>query len=113
MKPKHLNKKTYSNNIRLKDLFDVRFRELKIIPSKSASREMSNLGLDISDCKHILEEGYKVTKRSKNIVERCFDKGSKTYKVVAGKSYNYTLKEEIYIIMHVGKISKKRGRKWY
>lgn len=111
MKPKRLNKKTYSNNIRFKDLLDFRFEGLKIIPSRTASREMSELKLDIDDCIYILEEGYSVTKRGKGIVERCLDVGNKTYKVVVAKSYNYILKEEVYLITHVGKTSKKRRRK--
>ena len=88
-------------------MFNIRYRDLRLIPSKSAGRELLKYGLMIEDCKEILEKGYEPRKREKDTIERWLDKGKKTYNVVVVKSYNYLYKEEVYLIKHVGKFTKK------
>ena len=39
------------------------------------------------------------------------DFGNETYNVVVVKSYNYFYKEEVYLIKHVGKFTKKKFRR--
>lgn len=92
-------------------MFDVKYIELKLIPSKSAAEELLKHGLTISDCKEILENGYEPRKRGKNTIEKWLDKGNKTYNVVIVKSYNYMYKEDVYLITHVGKFTKKKLRR--
>ncbi len=84
------------------------YQGLSIIPSRSAMRELSRYGLDAEDCKEILEQGYSPRKRGKKTVEKWLDVGKKTYNVVVVRSYNYQFKEEIYLIKHVGRFSRKR-----
>lgn len=71
-------------------MFDVRYRGLRLIPSKSAGRELLEYGLMIADCKEILENGYEPRKRGRNTIEKWMDFGNKTYNVVIVKSYNYS-----------------------
>ncbi|MBU1201361.1 MAG: hypothetical protein KKA51_02580 [Nanoarchaeota archaeon] len=92
-------------------MFNLKFEGLVIIPSKTAMREMTWLGLDLCDCILILEEGYSTRKRKKGTVEKSFNVGNKTLKVVVVKSYNYTQKKDVYLITHVGETTKKRRRK--
>ena len=92
-------------------MFNVRYKGLKLIPSKSAARELLNYGLMIADCEEILENGYEPRKRAKNTVEKWMDFGNKTYNVVVVKSYNYFYREDVYLITHVGKFTKKKLRR--
>ncbi|MFH1212050.1 MAG: hypothetical protein V1659_03935 [Candidatus Woesearchaeota archaeon] len=80
---------------------------LRLLPSKSAARELIDCGLMIEDCKEILELGYEPRERKKGTIEKWLDVGRKTYNVVAVKSYNFLYQEEIYFIIHVGKFTKK------
>ncbi len=92
-------------------MIDLKYKGLILIPSKSAAREMIKHGLMIIDCKEILENGYNAPrKRSENIEEKWVDRGNKTYNVVIVKSFNYFYKEEVYLIMHVGKFTRKSWR---
>ena len=81
-----------------------------MVPTKSASDELFNLGLNLEDVIIVLNEGYdcKRSRRKKNIVERCLDKRNKTIKVVLARIFFYSLDEEIWHITHVGITSKKR-----
>jgi hypothetical protein len=92
-------------------MFDARYKGLKLIPSKSAARELIKHGLILADCQEILENGYEPRKRAKDTIEKWMDFGNETYNVVIVKSYNYFYKEEVYLIKHVGKFGKKRFRR--
>jgi hypothetical protein len=92
-------------------MFEVRYRGLRLIPSKSVGRELLKYGLMIADCKEILENGYQPRKRSKDTVEKWMDSGNETYNVVIVKSYNHFYKEDVYLIKHVGKFTKKKLRR--
>ena len=75
-----------------------------VIPSAAASREMSELCIDLHDVSDILENGYDCpkSKRAKGVVERCVRRGKKTIKVVAVESFSRWLNEEIWLITHAG-----------
>lgn len=106
---KDLNSKTYSFDIRFWSLFnfDIRFEGLRLIPSKTAVRELQKHELTLNYCKFILENGYSYRRRKSNIIEKCLDKEDRTYVVVAAKSFSYFHNEEVNLIIHIGKISRK------
>ncbi len=89
------------------------FRDLPLVPSRSAMNELYNNSLDLYAVLDVLEHGYDCSKgrRSKGILERCLDKGKKTIRVVVAKSYNYSLDSEVWVITHVGMTSKSKVRK--
>jgi hypothetical protein len=91
-------------------MFDVRYEGLRLIPSRSAARELAKYGFMIADCKEILEKGYSPRKREKNTTEKWMDYGNKTYNVVIVKSFNYMYNEDVYLIIHFGKFTKKKLR---
>ena len=45
----------------------------------------------------------------KGVIERWLDKRNKTFNVVVAKSFNYFYNEEVYLVIHVGKFTKKKG----
>ena len=79
-----------------------------LVPSKTAMGEMLRYGLDLEDCKTILEEGYEPRKRKKNTEEKWMDSGRKIFNIVVVKTYNIFYKEEIYLITHIGKFTKRK-----
>lgn len=100
---------TSSNDNGYKHLFDVRYRGLKLVPSKSAMKEMTQLGLMLYDCKIMLEEGYDAPrKRAEDCEEKWLDKRNKTFNIVVVKSFNYFYDEEVYLITHLGCFGKKK-----
>ena len=76
-------------------MFDACYKELRLIPSKTAGRELIKYGFMIEDCKEILEKGYSPRKRKKGTIEKWLDYGDKTYNVVVVKSFNYLYVENI------------------
>ena len=44
-------------------MFDVRYKDFRLIPSKTAARELTKYGFMIYDCREILEKGYSPRKR--------------------------------------------------
>ena len=89
-------------------MFDVRYNGLRLIPSKTAGRELLKYGFMLEDCKEILEQGYSPRKRKKGTIEKWMDYGKKTYNVVAVKSFNYLYNEEVYLVIHLGEFTKKK-----
>ena len=89
-------------------MFDACYKELRLIPSKTAGRELIKYGFMIEDCKEILEKGYSPRKRKKGTIEKWMDYGDKTYNVVVVKSFNYLYSEDVYLITHFGKFTKKK-----
>ena len=88
-------------------MLDVRYKSLLLMPSRSAMREMMQLGFALSDCKELLEQGYDAPrKRAQGTEEKWLRRGTKTYNVVIVKSFNYMLSEEVYLITHVGEFSR-------
>ena len=105
---KDLNK-TYPIDICYKDMLSVKYQEIALIPSRTASKEMMKLGLSLNNCKRILDEGYDSPRiRKKDTIEKWINKGNKTYNIVITKSTNYSLNEEIYLITHIGKFTRQK-----
>ena len=92
-------------------MFDIRYKGLKLIPSKSAARELAFHGFTLNDCKDILENGYQPRKRKEGTEEKWLDYGNKTYNVVIVKSFNYFYDEEVYLVIHFGMFTKKKDIK--
>ena len=89
-------------------MFDVRYKDFRLIPSKTAARELTKYGFMIYDCREILEKGYSPRKRKQGTIEKWMDVGNKTYNVVVVKSFNYFYNEEVYLITHFGGFTKKK-----
>ena len=87
--------------------FDITYKSLCLIPSKSAAYEMFKFGLDLTDCKRILETGYSPRRRAEDVEEKWLDAGNKTHNIVIVRAYNYFFDEEVWIIKHVGRFTKK------
>lgn len=90
-------------------MLSLKYQGLRLIPSKSALKELVEYGLTLEDCKHILEEGYPAPrKRAKTTIEQWLDRGNKTYNIVVVKSYNHFYGEDVYLITHFGCFHKRR-----
>lgn len=94
-------------------MLDVLYQNLTIRSSLSATRELMKYNKDLTDVVEILESGYdcSVSKRAKNIVERCLKKDNKEMKAVVAKVYvKYPdgYKEEVWRLVHFGIIGRKR-----
>lgn len=88
-------------------MFNVRYKGLRLIPSKSASDELLKHGLMLQDCKEILESGYDAPrKRARDTEEKWLDRGTKTYNVVIVKSFNSMYNEDVWLIIHLGRFTK-------
>ena len=86
-----------------------RYEGLRLIPSKSAMRELMKYGSTLENCKDILEEGYPVPRRrAKGTIEQWLDRGDKTYNVVVVNSYNYFYGENVYLVTHFGCFSRRK-----
>ena len=70
-----------------------------IFPTKEALTELSSLGLDLYKVQEILESGFHLRKRKKNITEKALRKGNKIINVVVVEVGNY------YKLIHVGRFS--------
>ena len=79
------------------------FEEKPLIPTKDAQREMDELELDLWRIKEVLEQGYECSrsKRSQQIVEKCFYRKNKEIRVVA--ALVKFKGGEFWRIIHVGK----------
>ena len=87
-------------------MFDVRYHGLRIVVSHAAMRELIKEEKTLGDVVKILEEGYEAPrKRKKGTIEKWMDKENKTVNVVVAKDFNETLKEECWVLIHVGKFT--------
>ena len=58
----------------------------------------------------ILEHGYDAPrKRKAGTIERWMNKGNKIYNAVVVKNYNEIMGEEVWVLIHFGKFTKKYG----
>lgn len=73
-------------------------------------KELCDLGIDLTTVVEVLENGYDCfrSKRKAHTIEKCIDKGTKTLKIVAVKSYNYSLQTDVWVITHAGVFTKRR-----
>jgi hypothetical protein len=97
-------------------MMDITYKDMRIEPTLSASRELVREGKDLYDVLKILEEGYDCSssKRKENIIERCVRKGNKEYKVVLAQTevtYPDGYTEKVWRLIHVGKITYKKERR--
>lgn len=48
------------------------------------------------------------SRRKEGIIEKCLEIGNKTIKIVAAKSYEFWSKQEVCVIIHVGKFKVRK-----
>lgn len=89
-------------------MFNIRYKGSRLIPSRTAAKELTEYGFMIEDCKEILDKGYSPRKRKKGTIEKWMDMGTKTYNVVVVKSFNFLYNEDVYLITHFGEFTKKK-----
>ena len=70
-----------------------------VIPTKTAMNELSELNLDLYKAIEILEKGFQLRKRKKNIIEKAIIKRNKIINIVIIDMNNY------YKLIHAGKFS--------
>ena len=97
-------------------MLDITHNGMRIEPTLSASRELMDEGKDLYDVLKILEEGYdcSASKRGKNIIEKCWKKGNKEYKVVLAETevtYPDGFREKVLRLIHFGKNTYKKERR--
>lgn len=67
------------------NIWEVTYKGLRIEPTLSASRELVREGKDLYDVLEILENGYVVKKRKKDVIEKALRKGKKEFRAVIAK----------------------------
>ena len=74
-----------------------------ILPTKTALNELSEIDVNLYEIPEILEKGFEIRKRAKNIIERGIKRGSKVINVVVVDLGDY------YKLIHAGEftLSKK------
>jgi hypothetical protein len=77
-----------------------------LLPTRSAQDEMFDNDITLSDVEHILETGFDCarSKREKNKLEKCIQKGRKILKVVIADTGNNL------IIIHVGSFTASKKK---
>lgn len=71
----------------------------QIVPTKTALTELSEIDADLYDILNILENGFDIRKRAKNVIERGIRRGNKIINVVAVDLGSY------YKLIHAGEFS--------
>ena len=74
-----------------------------ILPTKTALNELSEIEVNLYEVPEILENGFEIRKRKKNIIEKGIQRGSKVVNVVVVDLEDY------YKLIHAGEftLSKK------
>lgn len=73
---------------------------------------MMKEGKALDEVSKILNCGYNAPrKRKKDTIERWLDAGNKTYNAVIAKDYNEISREEIWVLIHFGKFTKREVSK--
>lgn len=63
----------------------------------------------LQDVVLILKEGYDAPrKRKEGTIEKCLNKGNKTFNVVIAKDYDGTMKEDCWVLIHFGKFTRRK-----
>jgi len=78
---------------------EFNYKGKTIMPTKIAMDELSDIDLDLYRVLDILENGFELRKRKKNITEKAIKKGDKIINVVVVDMGNY------YKLIHVGEFS--------
>jgi len=77
-----------------------------LIPSIAADREMAQEGLSLQEVAGRLETADKCGKRRKEgILELCFQKGNRRFKIVLAESFRYSDGEIVFLIIHLKSVS--------
>ena len=86
------------------------YKELPLIPTRAAMKELFDQGMDLFGVAEILDDGYDCyrSRRKAGTIERCIDRSGKTMKVVVVKSYNHSMQADVWAITHVGMFTKRR-----
>ena len=89
------------------------YLELPLVPSRSAMQELFDNNMDLYDALEVLESGYECSKgrRAEGTIEKCLDKKRKTIRIVVGKTFNFDMDKDVWIIAHVGVTSKRKVRR--
>jgi len=79
------------------------YRGKPIFPTKTVLNELSEIDLNLYEVPNILESGFEIRKRKKNVIERCVQRGNKAINVVVVDLGDY------YKLIHAGEftLSKK------
>ncbi len=80
----------------------MQYKGKPIMPTKTAMDELSDNSLDLYDVAEILEYGFDIRKRQKNIIERGISRGNKVFNIVIIDMVDY------YKLIHAGKFSLSR-----
>ena len=89
-------------------MFNEKYKGIRIAISHSAMQELMQESKTIYNVVEILENGYDAPrKRKQGTIEKWLDKGKKTYNVVIVKDYHEILKEDYWVLLHVGKFSRR------
>lgn len=75
------------------------FNGKPVLPTKQVLDELSQINSDLYEVMNILEYGFPIRKRKKNIIERGLIQGNKVINVVVVDMGNY------YKLIHAGKFS--------
>ena len=77
----------------------MNYKEKPIIPTKAVLDELSNINLDLEEVSNILEKGFEIRKRKKDIIEKGIIKGAKIINVVVVDMESY------YKLIHAGEFT--------
>ena len=82
---------------------NFKYKGKPVLPTKTALDELSDIDLNLYEVPEILEKGFEIRKRKKNIIERCIQRGNKVVNVVVVDLDNF------YKLIHAGEftLSKK------
>lgn len=78
---------------------DIIYNGKPIFPTKQALTELSEINLSLSDVPEILEKGFEIRKRKKDIIEKGVQKGNKIINVVVVDMDRY------YKLIHAGEFT--------
>jgi len=81
---------------------DYTYNGKPILPTKEALNELSDINLDLYEISGILEKGFDIRKRKKNVIEKGIQKGNKVINVVVVELDNY------YKLIHAGEFTLTR-----
>ncbi len=81
-----------------------RYQNKEIKATKKAAEELWQCNKDLGNVLEILEEGYdcSTSKRKKNVLERCIQKGKDVFKAVIVDCGNY------FLLIHFGKFTYRK-----
>lgn len=106
-KRKDLN--TYVDDICSWHMSFVRYKGLVLVPSYAAAQELMREGKELLDALDVLQNGKDAPrKRKKGTFEKWLSKRKKTYNAVIVKDYNEKMQEEVWVLVHFGKFSRRK-----